>query len=157
MNVIIEPAPEAFSNWTGLHKLLTEAFSGMEGRIDPPSSLKKMTPHTLAEKARLEHLLIAHIDTRLIGCGFGTAKDDTLYLSKLAIAPEFQRFGLMRRMLENFETYATSAGLSSLTLETRIELTENHKAFENLGFVKTEETAHPGYDRPTGYTYLKTL
>ena len=157
MIVTIEPAPEAFSNWNGLHKLLTDAFAGMEGRIDPPSSLNTMTPHTLSEKAELEHLLLAHASTKLIGCGFGMAWDDTLYLSKLAVAPEFQRHGLMRRILDKFAAYAMSAGIPTLTLETRVELTENHRVFESLGFTRSNETAHPGYDRPTAYTYCKQI
>jgi hypothetical protein len=36
-----------------------------------------------------------------------------------------------------------------LELETRIELTENHAAFARMGFIKTAETSHEGFDRTT--------
>ena len=48
-------------------------------------------------------------------------------------------------------------GLSTLTLETRIELTQNHQAFQQLGFVKTGETAHDGFAHPTSITMTKHL
>ena len=42
-------------------------------------------------------------------------------------------------------------------METRIELTENHATFARLGFVKTAETAHPGYDGPTSITMSRSI
>ena len=36
-----------------------------------------------------------------------------------------------------------------LELSTRIELVENHATFARMGFAKTAETAHEGFDRPT--------
>ena len=48
-------------------------------------------------------------------------------------------------------------GLTTLELQSRIELLENHAAFTAMGFVKTAETAHPGYDRPTTFTFRKAL
>jgi phosphinothricin acetyltransferase len=44
-----------------------------------------------------------------------------------------------------------------LELETRIELTENHATFARMGFIKTAETAHPGYERPTSIKMRATV
>ena len=41
------------------------------------------------------------------------------------------------------------AEFGMLELETRIELTENHAAFARMGFIKTAETSHEGFDRTT--------
>lgn len=52
---------------------------------------------------------------------------------------------------------ARALGFPRLELETRIELTENHRAFEKMGFHKTGETAHDGYAHPTSITMQKAL
>lgn len=146
-----------FDDWAGLHRLLHLAFAGMEGRIDPPSSLNGMTPDALREKARNEILILAFYGSHLVGCGFGAVTGDMMYLSKLAVDPEQQRRGILRRMVALFEQDARQLGLAGLCLQTRIELTENHATFRALGFLKSAETAHPGYDRPTSFTFHKKL
>jgi len=55
------------------------------------------------------------------------------------------------------EDFARRAGVAILELDTRIELTENHQTFAALGFVKTGEHAHDGYDHPTFITMQKSL
>lgn len=137
--------------------LLAQAFADMEGRIDPPSSLHRMTAQTLREKASREMLATAHCGTTIIACGFGAVEGTDLHLSKLAVAPAWQRRGILRRLVLLFEDEARRIGLLALTLQTRIELTGNHAAFGALGFRKVAETAHPGYERPTSLTFRKEL
>ena len=146
-----------FDDWAALHRLLHQAFAGMEDRIDPPSSLHRMTPETLREKARAESLRLAFSGKNLVGCGFGAVTDDLLYLSKLAVAPAHQRRGILRKVIAQFEEDARQLGLVGLYLQTRIELIENHATFQALGFEKSAETAHPGFDRPTSFTFRKML
>ena len=55
------------------------------------------------------------------------------------------------------EETAASYAVKTLVLETRIELIENHITFEKLGFVKTAETTHDGFEQPTGVWMEKTL
>ncbi|MEL6793708.1 MAG: hypothetical protein AAFP78_09655, partial [Pseudomonadota bacterium] len=47
MTVSIRIAAED-EDWTAVHRLLTDAFAYMDGRIDPPSSLHRMTEDDLA-------------------------------------------------------------------------------------------------------------
>ncbi len=55
-------------------------------------------------------------------------------------------------MVEKASERAVALGLPLLELEVRIELVENHVLFARLGFVKTAENAHAGYNRPTSIT-----
>lgn len=144
------------ADWEAIHALLTRAFAFMEGRIDPPSSLTRMAPDCLARKAETETVLLA-TDPSLIGCLFAKPEDGALYLGKIAIHPEHQGRGIGRALVAAAEDLARQNGQTALVLETRIELTENHAAFARLGFVKTAETAHPGYDHPTSITMRKVL
>ena len=55
------------------------------------------------------------------------------------------------------EVFARASGHVVLELETRVELTENHRTFESLGFNKVAEHAHEGYDHPTYIRMRKSL
>ncbi|MDJ0631365.1 MAG: GNAT family N-acetyltransferase [Rhodobacter sp.] len=145
------------ADWHALHALLTACFAGMEGRIDPPSSLNRMTAETLRGKARDEVLVQCFWNRDLVGCGFLAPKAGVLYMGKLATAPAHRRKGILRRIMEIAEVLARQRGLCALVLQTRIELVENHAAFAALGFQETGTTAHLGFDRPTSVTMRKAL
>ena len=60
-------------------------------------------------------------------------------------------------MIEQFAAAASGRGLTALSLESRVELSEIHAAFIALGFAKTGETRHPGYNRTTGLVFRKPV
>lgn len=137
-----------------VHALLTGAFAYMDGVIDPPSSMTRMTPADLAAEAGRAELWV--LDGPL-ACMILTDKGDTLYLGKLAVAGEWRGTGLARAMIDHALTRAKALGRPSVTLQTRVELTDNHRAFQALGFVETGRTAHAGYGRPTSVTYTRAV
>ena len=57
-----------------------------------------------------------------------------------------------RTLVDATRDEAVKRDLGTLELSVRIELNENHAAFARMGFMKTLEVAHPGYDRPTSLT-----
>ena len=83
--------PAGFSDWPGLHRLLNECFAYMDGRIDPPSSLTRMTPEVLREKAGDETLVVVYSDEDLVACGFLRETDQTIYIGKLAVRPSHRK------------------------------------------------------------------
>jgi GNAT superfamily N-acetyltransferase len=155
--VRIEVAPSWFSDWTGLHALLRSTYAYMDGRIDPPSSLLRMDARQLEAKSRDEILILALEDQRLVGCAFAQLRDDCVYVGKLAVDERIRRRGVARKLMAAAETLARENTRGCVELETRIELVENHRTFEALGFVKVGESAHPGFDRPTSITMRKAL
>ena len=153
-----------------VHALLTAAFAFMAGRIDPPSSLLRMTPATLSDEAASKELwVIPGPSPRAslgpedapnpdparppLACVILTPQPDHLYIGKLAVAAQARGQGLARQLIELADTRARALGLPRLRLQTRVELVENHATFTHLGFVQTGETAHEGYDRPTSLTF----
>ena len=145
------------TDWAEVHALLHRAFAYMEGRIEPPSSLLRMTPETLAAKADTETCPLAIEGGSLLGCVFSTPANDALYVGKLAVEPAHHGRGIGRMLMHQVAAEARAFGHSALVLQTRIELTENHAAFARLGFAKVGETAHPGYDRSTSITMRRDL
>ncbi len=141
-----------------MHALLVETFAGMEGRINPPSSLHCMPPEVLAEMAETQTVVLAFDGDQLVGCGFGEPRDgNRLYLSKLAVRHNHQRQGILRKIVDLFAETARQNGIDQLTLAARIELTENHATFRALGFEKTAEARHPGFNRTTSLTFTRSL
>lgn len=141
-----EPA-EAFS----ILALLYQAFAGMTGRIDPPSSLLRLTEADVRNQAARGGIFVTGPPEAPTGCLFVTPQQDCTYLGKLATAPTAQGTGIARALVTHAARTADPA--KPLRLQTRVELVENHAVFERLGFKRVAQTAHPGYDRATSYTY----
>ena len=153
-------APErarADEDWSALLAMIHRAFAYMDGRIDPPSSLHRLDAEGLRKKAGAEICLVIRQGGTIVACIFCDPRPDCLYVGKLAVDPALQGQGLGRALMAAAEEEARRRALPALELQTRIELTGNHAAFTRLGFVKTGETAHEGYDRPTSITMRKPL
>ncbi len=142
-------------DWDALLALLHAAFAGMEGRIDPPSSLHSLQAEDLARLAEEGEIWV--IGEPALACVVLTPKKDVLYLGKLAVAAPARGKGLARALVERAEERARMLGYRAVELETRVELVENHAAFAALGFHHVASTAHPGYSRPTSLTFRKTV
>lgn len=141
-----------------VHALLTRAFADMEGVIDPPSSMNRLTPAGLATEAGRAELWVVDCPVQgVLACMILTDKGDTLYLGKLAVAGDWRGSGLARVMIEHAVTRARALGRPTVTLQTRVELTANHAVFERLGFVETGRSAHPGFSRPTTVHFSRPI
>jgi ribosomal protein S18 acetylase RimI-like enzyme len=137
--------------------LLRVAFSTMEGRIDPPSSLGRMDASDLARAAAEAELWVVEGDAGPLACVILTPQDETLYLGKLAVSHAARGRGLARGLIALSLERTRALGLPSVSLQTRVELVENHATFAALGFEVTGTTAHPGYDRPTTVNFRQLV
>nr|WP_224826740.1 GNAT family N-acetyltransferase [Cognatishimia sp. MH4019] len=135
--------------------LIRIGFAGMEGRIDPPSSMHDLTVAKIAKQARTGEVWVCGSEP--VACVFLTPKPNRLYLSKLTVATAYRGTGFARRLVDLAETRALALGLGTLELQSRVELTENHAAFAKLGFAVTAETRHPGYAQTTSLTMRKDV
>jgi GNAT superfamily N-acetyltransferase len=145
-------APSDFTDWEQVRALILAAFASMEGRINPPSSALRLTAQSMKTDAEKGALLLAERGGELVGCVFAQTKGDALYIGKLAVWPGLQGAGIGRKLVDAARVEARRLGLGMLELQTRVELSENHATFARMGFVKTGETAHDGFDRPTSIT-----
>lgn len=148
----------SFRRHDELLQVILTAFAYMEGVIDPPSSAARLTAKALGEKSEQEIAFAVLEGDRIVGCVFLRPEPpETLYIGKLAVLPDAQGKGVGKRLLMLAEEVARAKGLSGLRLETRIELTRNQSYFAALGFVKTAENRHAGFDRTTSVEMRKAL
>lgn len=140
-------------DWDALFALIKRAFAGMEGRIDPPSSLHKRTAQDFANHPGEVWVL----GKPARACMVLTAKPHALYLGRLSVDPRWQGKGYAHILIDHAKERARALGLPALELESRIELVENHAIFFALGFEQTGANTHPGFDSPTSLIFTKTL
>ena len=133
--------------------LIRRAFAEMEGRIDPPSSMHRLTVADLSAPT----CEVWVIGAPPAACVLLTPRADTLYLGKLAVAPAHRRRRLARRLVDMACDRARALGLASVTLQVRVELEGNQRAFARMGFAEVGRTAHPGFDRPTSITLARPV
>jgi ribosomal protein S18 acetylase RimI-like enzyme len=133
--------------------LIRAAFAYMEGRIDPPSSVHRLTADALSARAANEEIWVLEDLAHPIACVVLTPEADHLYLGKLAVAEDCRGQGLARQLVRHAMARATALGLPELRLQTRVELEENQRAFAAMGFSETGRTAHEGHDRPTSISF----
>ena len=157
MTIEIKRIGGEFGDWQALLDLIREAFSYMDGVIDPPSSAHRLTLDNLRRKAETGPIFGAFDGKTLLGCVVLTEEADHVYLGKLAVAEQARGKGVGKALVQAAEAFAAARGKPVLELQTRIELTDNHRTFAGLGFVETARTAHEGYDRPTSITFRKVL
>ncbi|MES2551660.1 MAG: GNAT family N-acetyltransferase, partial [Pseudomonadota bacterium] len=135
--------------WPAILRLLSDAFAYMEGRIDPPSSLRDLTPEAFARQTAMGEIWIIGAP---VACVFLTPRPEALYVGKLTVAADHRGKGLARRLVDQAEVRARALRLPTLELQTRVELVENQRVFTAMGFVEVGRTAHSGFDRPTSIT-----
>ncbi|MEO1277184.1 MAG: GNAT family N-acetyltransferase [Pseudomonadota bacterium] len=90
-------------------ELLKASFAVMDGRIDPPSSLHRLDVAGVARQATEGEIWAIYSTGAPIACVFLTKRPDTLTLGKLAVAPDRQREGLGRRLVDCALTRAMGA------------------------------------------------
>lgn len=155
--VAIRRMPPDFTRWDETLAMARRAFAFMDGRIDPPSSIHRLTAAQMALDAAAGAAFVAEENGAIVGCVFCKPKGDALYVGKLAVEPAMRHRGIGKALLEAAVDEARSRRLAYLELQTRVELVENHAAFARLGFIKTGETAHEGYRRPTSITMRRAV
>lgn len=144
-------------DWPALLALIQAEFAYMQRRIDPPSSMHRLTGANIAAMSVSGEVWVIEAMDRPVACIFLTPQPAVLYLGKLAVAADLRGRSLARRLVEHAAARAAALNLPLLELETRIELVENHAAFAAMGFAKTAETAHTGHTRPTAITMQRKV
>ncbi|MCF2870902.1 GNAT family N-acetyltransferase [Octadecabacter sp. G9-8] len=134
-------------------EVMRAAFAGMDGRIDPPSSLSRMTVQSLQEAAEKSEIWVE--GNPIAGTVVLTPKGRVLYVGKLAVGR--RRAGLGRALMALAEERAAALGLGWLELESRVELVEVHAVFKRLGFHEVARTTHDGYRKPTSIMFRKAV
>ena len=92
--------------------LIQKSFAYMDARIDPPSSMHRLTVSDIAEKCETGEVWT--IGNPFKACVFLTKKPDCLYLGKVAVDKNARGEGLGRALVALAEQRAKALGYSEL-------------------------------------------
>ncbi|MDA5095432.1 GNAT family N-acetyltransferase [Aliiroseovarius sp. KMU-50] len=139
------------ANW--IIALIRRVFAEHDGRIDPPSSMHRMTVADVQAQMTDGEIWVIGQEA----CLFLTPQEEALYLSKLTVAPEARGKGYARLLVRQADCHAQALGKPRLRLQTRVELTDNHAIFRAFGFEQVGSTRHSGFDRTTSLTFERPV
>lgn len=112
---------------------------GLRGWSWPPDRVAK------AIKARETSVLVAEVGQHLVGFAIMEFGDTSAHLSLFAVKPSHQRCGIGKQMIAWLDDAALVAGITSVTLELRVNNFAARTFYRVLGY---KETAYlPGYYR----------
>jgi GNAT superfamily N-acetyltransferase len=137
--------------------LIRDAFAHMDGVIDPPSSVHRLTEGDLATAATSGEVWVIEDDSVPVATMTLAFGPDRVCLGKLAVAERLRGRGLARDLVRMARQRAVARGIPAVEVQTRVELAANHRAFRAMGFTEVARTAHPGFDRPTSVLYRLTV
>ena len=91
-------------DWSAVLALIRAEFAYMDGVIDPPSSMHRLTVADIAVLSEKGEVWV--IGDPPVACMFLTPKLDWLYLGKLAVSRQMRGQGLARKLVETALTRA---------------------------------------------------
>jgi len=133
--------------------MMRVAFAGMDGRIDPPSSITTLTLEGLDETAATSEVWVT--GDPVVGTVILSPKRHVLYVGKLAVRD--RRKGVGAGLMHLAQERAAALGFGWLELQSRVELVEVHAVFKRLGFHEVARTTHTGFSRPTSIVFRKAV
>ena len=138
-------------------ELIRLAFAAQSRSTTPPSSALRETGETVLGKIAAGGGFGVFEAGRLIATALWLIDGDALHVARVSVAPQCRGRGIAGNLIAACEAEARRRGVRRMTLKTRLELPENRRLFERLGFAPSGVEAHPGFDAPTTALMQKAL
>lgn len=141
-----------------LHAFMEEMSSRWLGRPATADDLREAFREFPSDDLRPPDglLLVAHRDGAVEGCaGLRLLEEPGLAeVKRVWVSPVARRRGLGRRLMAEIERHASERGLRELRLDTRSDLVEARRLYEQLGY---REIAPFGDNPYAGHWFAKRL
>ncbi|WP_036718801.1 GNAT family N-acetyltransferase [Paenibacillus harenae] len=137
-----------------VHKIMLSAFEEYRN-IDVPSSALNESIVSIEESIKngSENALLYFIDEIPRGSARFKTEDNSLYFSRLSVAPEARGKGIAKSILTWLEEYAKKNGNSEITCRVRMAISQNIQLYKSVGFYITREEV---VNNPNGFP-VKTV
>lgn len=129
--------------------LVRRAFARQAVAVMPPPSALGETGGRIAAHLARDGGVVVTVGCEIVAACLWTVTGGDMYLSRVAVDPQWRRRGIARAMLAEVRERARAAGLARITLKTRILLEGNRRLFASCGFFEIARHTHEGYDQPT--------
>lgn len=137
-----------------VHKLMLEAFDEYRFLEVPSSALNEPVETLLtAFKSGFEQALLCSVDGVPLGSLRFTFKEDSLYFSRVSVAPQARGKGIAKEMLLWLEKYANDNSKTKMECRVRASLPKNINLYETMGYIVAKEEV---VTNPNGFS-VKTV
>ncbi|MCB9458389.1 MAG: GNAT family N-acetyltransferase [Anaerolineaceae bacterium] len=137
--------------------VLVASFEAYRETLVPQSGVFRESVATIHDKLVAGGGFFAMDGDIIAGVVLYQFKDDSLYLGRLGVLPDYRKQGIAKMLISAVEQVAIKRQLPQIELGVRLVLESNQKLFKSLGYVITEEHCHEGYSETTWYTMVKRL
>lgn len=117
-----------------LHDITRRAFAEYVGLLNPTPACLSESVREVAAAIRRGGAVIAWVDGIPAASARYEMVDGHLYVSRVAVLPEFRGCGLAGDLMHAMDAIAESLGLETLQLQTRLNLPRNIRLYEKLGY-----------------------
>jgi GNAT superfamily N-acetyltransferase len=130
------------------------AYAPHTERMEPPSSVWRENDDAVRHYLEQGGVIVAEAGDAIVGTVRYEAREDYVYLGRLAVLPAWQGRGIGRRLVAAVEEWTLLLGLDEVRIGVRLELSENHDLYKHLGFVE-DGLAPFTYDPSRSYLKMK--
>lgn len=107
-------------------------FSKCERAFAP---LWKVTPDDLVKACNMaDHTIIAESCGEICGYLMTTLDESCAHLMRIAVAPEHQKTGIARRLMQEMFSYYSGSGISEYSVNTTLNNKAAMRLYQNFGF-----------------------
>jgi predicted N-acetyltransferase YhbS len=148
-------ADEAGVIWQITHT----AYLPDRDRLHPPSGVFRETVEDVRRAMQEGVIHVAELDGAVVGA-VRTRRhehEEALYCGRLAVLTSARRRGIGRALMDCVERHGVESGYRAVVLGVRLELPENLRFYQRLGYQIIDEERHPGFDHPTFLWMRKEL
>lgn len=140
-----------------LLSVIKRAFKEHRGKLNPPSSAESKTVEIVREELTKANAIVVDIDHEVAGCVFYQPMDESVYIDRLSVLPEYRNRGIALALLTLVEKRARDQRFKTLTLSVRLPLIQQQTYYRKLGFECEKLDAHEGFTGPTFMEMKKVL
>jgi N-acetylglutamate synthase-like GNAT family acetyltransferase len=130
-------------------RVLYESFIEYEA-LYTPEGFAATTPNKKQVLARMQEgpIWVALHEGKVIGTVAAVVKESSVYIRGMAILPAGRGTGTGKKLLDEVESYAASAGRRHLFLSTTPFLNPAIRLYERYGFRRTDAAPHDLFGTP---------
>ncbi len=137
--------------------LIKQAFAEYSGKLDPPSSAERKSVQVVKDELREANALVTETEGTLVGCVFYHPREDSIYVDRLSVLPEYRKRGIATGLIAEVEHRARADGYTRLALSVRLALEKQQAFYQRQGFEFHTYGTHEGYENPTYMNMVKSV
>jgi len=141
--------PLTISDAEAAADVIRTAFAAQSHATNPPSSALRETAVTIAAKIAAGGGFGVFARCRLVAVALWQVDRDALMIGRVSALPEARGRSFSRRLVAACEAEVRARDLGRARLRVRLELPENERLFQRMGFARIRVEAHAGFDAPT--------